>query len=466
MKKFFVLLSSFILFVIAGAIIITSCTRNLNDATYISKKLTFTATKVTSDTLCGTLKGTLNPNMTYYLTCPVIIPHGDTLIIPHGDTIAVVNPAAYFLVQGSLFSLGTKNAPNWMTVPSIQKQDNVATAENPPSDPAFTSLNLWHGIQCDTGCTFLVLKWTHIEFVGANFSTPPISALKVGGPSWPVYFSNPNGYCIVEDSWIYGCVDDAIRFAGANLCIMRNTLEKISYTSGDALNAKHGSVGIMAYNLFVGTATNGTKASDKGSGAEPTCSIDMYNNTYINGGFRQTSTAHGADIDYEQGANGHAYNNLIVNCKVGFRVVGNPVADTADLYYGYTYNYGDADSIVGQFYPVGNITIPKPTDIPAPSSYLPSWYVPDTVFSAPSVVGANNPMFVNYPLPCPSGANIDYASGFDFHLQAGSPAIGKGYTGWTPTAPVPVDSVYGATQITPPGIDIGCYQRNGTGNQH
>ena len=452
--------------IIACMSAIFSCRRTSNDAIYISKKLVVAASAIKGDTLCGTLKGTLQPGKAYYMTCPVIVNAGDTLIIAKGDTIQVINPAAYFLVHGSLLSLGTKEAPNWMTVPGIAKQNDPVTAANTTTDPAFTSPNLWCGIQCDTNCQFLVLKWTHIEFVGGSFTTPPLPAIKSGATAWPVYFSNPKGYCIVEDSWIYGTVDDAMRFAGAKICIMRNTLEKISYTSGDALNAKHGTVGIMAYNLFVSTATNGTKASDKGSGAIPTCQIDMYNNTYVNGGFRQTSTAHGADLNYEQGAKGNCYNNLIVNCKVGLRVVGNPVADTADLYYGNNYKYADADSLVEQFYPVGNITIPKPTDIPNPS-FLPAGYTPGAAYTAPGIAGANNPQFVNYPLPCPSGAVIDYAGGFDFHLQPTSPAVGKGSTSWSPMPnPVPVDSVWGATLITGPGMDIGCYQMNNTGNQH
>ena len=253
MKK---LLATFICALACVSVIISSCKKNVNDATYISKKIVLTSVKVTGDTLCGAVKGRLQPNMTYYMTCPVTVNYGDTLIIPAGDTIAVVNPAAYFLVQGSLLSLGTKSAPNWMTVPGLMKQDNVGTATNPSTDPAFTSPNLWCGIQCDTGCKFLVLKWTHIEYVGATFATSPIAAVKSGATAWPVCFSNPNGVCVLEDSWIYGTVDDGIRFAGGKICIMRSTLEKVSYTSGDALNAKHGVVGIMAYNLFVGTATN------------------------------------------------------------------------------------------------------------------------------------------------------------------------------------------------------------------
>jgi hypothetical protein len=450
--------------VISGFVLFTSCKRPASDAIYLSTKHVAPVHYITSDTLCGTIQGTLQPNKMYYLTCPVTVSAGDTFKMLGGDTINVINPAAYFLVQGSFLSLGTRAAPNWITVSSITKQDNLSTAATPSSDPAFVNTSQWSGIQCDTSCPFLVLKWTHLEFVGRSFTTPPIATLK--GTSWPVYFSNPNGYCIVEDSWIYGAVDDGIRFAGGKICIMRSTFEKISYTSGDCLNAKHGTVGIMAYNLFVGTATNGTKASDKGSGSGPTCDIDMYNNTYVNGGFRQTSTDHGADIDYEQNAGGQSYNNLIVNCKVGFRVVANPAADTAGLFYGNIYSYADSNVYVEQFYPVGNITKPMPTNIPGPG-FLPSGYTLGAAYTAPQLAGANNPMFVNYPLPCPSGVVIDYVSGFDFHLQGTSPAVGAGYTAWAPISnAVPVDSVFGASLISAPGKDIGCYQTDGSGNQH
>lgn len=452
---------------IAGFTFFTSCSKKSSDVSSLSVQQTQAGAFITSDTLQGSIKGTLQTGKTYYLIAPVTINATDTVVMQSGVTIDVVNPAAYILVKGMFVSLGTKAAPNWITVKSITKEDNINTSQNPSTDPAFTSPKLWCGIACDTMCKMLVLKWTHLEFAGGNYATtPPVSSLNGGAASWPIYFSNPNGYCIVEDSWLYGGTDDGVRFAGGKIAFLRNTVEKEGYIGGDVFNAKHGTVGIMAYNLFVGTATNGTKASDKGSGGSPTCDIDMYNNTYINGGYRQVETGRSGAIDYEQGAYGQAYNNLLVNCKFGFRIVSNPIADTAKCFYGYTYQYGDADSLVDQFYPVGYITVPKSTDIPAPT-YLPAGYTLGAVYDAPSLVHANNPMFVNYTLPASAGAVTDYATGFDFHLQSTSPAVGKGHTSWTPIAnPVPLDASYGATELTAPGIDIGCYQQNGTGNQH
>ena len=59
----------------------------------------------------------------------------------------------------------------------------------------------------------------------------------------------------------------------------------------------------------------------------------------------------------------------------------------------------------------------------------------------------------------PSGTSIS-------DLTPGSPLIGKGNTNITPLVVVPIDPTYGATEVTPPGADLGCYQLNGTGNQH
>ena len=79
-------------------------------------------------------------------------------------------------------------------------------------------------------------------------------------------------------------------------------------------------------------------------------------------------------------------------------------------------------------------------------------------------------MFKNFTLPEATNAWITQASvdGFDFHLQSGSPAIGKGTTtAFAPiTTGIPVDPNFGSSEITLPGADMGCYQSNGKGNQH
>ena len=458
-----------ILTMIAGITFFTACKKSKSDATVISTKQTQIGAFIASDTLCGAIKGTMQSGKTYLLTCPVTVDAGDTVLMQRGVTINVVNPQAYILVQGVFLSIGSKDSANWITVKSITKQDNTATAANTSNDPAYVSSNLWLGIQCDTSCPLCVLKWTHIEFVGASFSTtPPMSADKAGSTAWAINFTNTNGILVLEDSWMYGGVDDGMRPNG-KFIIQRCTFEKEGYQGGDCINPKQGGVGIASFNMFIGCATNGTKASDKGtSTTAPTTQTDYYNNTYVNGGYRQIQTGRGGDIDYEQGAFGQCYNNLIVDCKFGYRIVGNPIADTADMHYGYNLQYGDADSIVNQFYPVGYITVPQSTDIPTPSTYLPSPYTLGQTYTANQLVGQNNPEFVNYALGASANININYASGFDFHLQSSSPALGKGNTTFTPHIPAGIvaDPIYGPTTITPPNKDLGCYPSDGTGNQH
>jgi hypothetical protein len=80
-----------------------------------------------------------------------------------------------------------------------------------------------------------------------------------------------------------------------------------------------------------------------------------------------------------------------------------------------------------------------------------------------------NPQFFNYPLPVTGGyylSDITAVGNFKFNLKPTSPCIGKGFTGFSPMRRVPVDPVYGVTEYTLPGTDIGAFQFNGTGNQH
>jgi len=200
----------------------------------------------------------------------------------------------------------------------------------------------------------------------------------------------------------------------------------------------------------------------------------MYNNTIINCGYRRAAAGRGGSINFEEGAGGMAYNNLIVNCKFGLRIVSNPIADTANIRYGYNFYYADSVSVASQFIPSQSVSTcisqPQETDVPKPSTYLPTgWKVGDAYTAPPSVVGINNPQFINGPVPLPAGLqlrDISVVGSYNFALKPNSPCIGIGYIGFGPRGDVPVDIKYGATEITGPGKDIGCYQSNGRGNQH
>ena len=441
-------------------LVLASCKKSSETVNISTPPLQIGQVVSDANPLSGSIKGTMLTGKTYTIGGDVTVNKGDTLLIQKGVTINV-SGAYGFIVKGTLLSLGTKDNQTYITVKGVTKTDDPSVS--PANDPAYGGK--WTGITCDTSCKLLVLKWTHIEYTGAAFSNPPVPAFKSGDKAYTVYFGNQNGAFVMEDCWIYGCTDDCVRIAGGKIAFFRNTFEKCGYIGGDVLNAKSGTVGDMAYNFFIGCGTNGTKASNKGSNTVQT-NVNMYNNTYVNCGYRRVETGRGGCINYEEGSRGMAYNNLIVDCKFGLRIVVNPTADTAHMYYGNTLTYCDSIALANQIYPTGYITKPQSTDIPAPSSFLPTGYTLGATYDGSKVVGKNNPMFSGYSLPVANYKQICAIGSKSFKLATGSPAIGKGNTNFSPLKVVPVSANYGATDITLPGVDLGCYQTNGTGNQH
>ncbi|PZX65673.1 hypothetical protein [Hydrotalea sandarakina] len=430
--------------------------------------------------LCGSISGTMLAGKTYYVNCDIYVNAGDSLVIQPGVKVYFRNHAG-LIVKGNLFSLGTQSNPIWLTVEGQTKTDNPVVNYSVQKDSAFNGI--WKGIIGDVTCQYMILKWTHLEYCGAlaganGSGAYAIAGLKTTDNCYAVYFSNGNGYLVIEDSWVYGTVDDALRIGGqgGKIAILRSTFEKCGKTGGDILNIKAGGVGDMAYNMFIGGATNSLKAAN--SGIAPglaNCEVNVYNNTIVNSGYRQTKTGRGGSINYENGARGKVFNNLIVNCKFGLRLNTN-VPDTAYMYnnnYGYNYYWADSLSVANEIFPeaAGSVTKPVATDFPNPFTYLPAnyKYIPNQPYDGSKAVQVGNPMFVNYPLPVKGGyrlQDITAIGNFNFNLQPTSPCIGKGYTGFSPMAVVPVDPKYGVTTYSMPGRDIGCYQFNGTGNLH
>ncbi|WP_326993627.1 hypothetical protein [Chitinophaga sp. 212800010-3] len=420
-----------------------------------------------SDTapLCGNIKGTMVSGKTYTLGCDVTVQAGDTLLIESGVHINATNGSG-ILVNGILLSLGTKDKPNFMTVAGVTRTDQVGAPAN--TDPAYKGL--WRGVIGGTGCTLIVLKWTHVDFGGAAAGAliGPAMGIASNKNTYSVYFQNPAGSLIIEDSWFYGSVDAPINVFGGKVAILRNTFEKCGFTSGEAFSTKGGTIGDFAYNLCVGVATNAAQISNSG-GTTIQTNLRFYNNTIINCGWRRSQSGRGGSVNYEVGAAGKFYNNLIVNCKVGPRVVVSPPADTLNLEYGYNFKYGDSSLVTNQFYPVSYITKPQPTDIPIPATFLPANYTLGDKYDGTSLIGQNNPLFINAPVPLPAGFNLRdvcVVGNYNFALKPNSPCIGIGYTGFVPTGNIPIDPVYGITELLQPGKDIGAYQINGAGNHH
>ncbi|HEY6900491.1 MAG TPA: hypothetical protein VI233_07605 [Puia sp.] len=420
--------------------------------------------------LKGTIKGTMLAGKTYTIGGDVFINEGDTLMVQEGVTVNITGKYGIG-VKGSLICIGTKDRPNKFTFPGLSKTDTYGA--DPNKDSAF--VGKWIGIMGATTCPMMILKWTHVEYGGSSIPSGSAIASQIGKSPYPIFFQNPNGIFVLEDSWVYGSTDDPFRVLGGKVAVYRNIFEKCGYTGGEAMNAKAGTIGNFAYNLCIGMATNGPKLSNSGAAVGvPGSNVRMYNNTIVNCGYRRAAAGRGGSINFEEGAGGMAYNNLIINCKFGLRVVQNPIADTANLRYGYNWNYADSQSVANNIYPSMAVSVcitqAMPTDIPSPSVLLPAgWKAGDTYTAPAAILGANDPLFINGPVPMPKGLNladISTVGSYNFRLKSNSPCINKGYTGFAPRADVPVDPIRGATELTPPGKDMGCYQINGSGNQH
>ncbi len=416
-----------------------------------------------------TIKGTLQSGQTYYLSSnfsDAIVNNGDTLVVQSGVKVLIIGPttgataigkqdhAPGLVVNGTFLCLGTKDKPNLFTVADASlKSDPAKDPQDPNTDPAFKGY--WGGIQGGVHSGDIIIKWTRLEYMGGL--TPLSAASRAGQARYGVFLQNPSANFVLEDCWLYGSNNDMIRPAGCKYEIFRNTFEKVGLSAGECVNVKSGSIGDIAYNLAVGGTGNAFKTANAG-GLSPQSSMVTYNNTVITGGWRQAKAGEGGSIDFENGGRGAAYNNLLVNCAYGLSVLGGggatPIADTANIRYGYTYNYGDNTTITTQFLPAGFISAQQSGDINGGNATTP---------------GANNPSFVNYPLPLSPSVNFNdanYVGSFNFHLNKGSLAIGKGYTGFAAAAVVKKDPVFGVTEITAPGKDIGAFQTDGTGNQH
>ncbi|PRY44255.1 hypothetical protein CLV58_103224 [Spirosoma oryzae] len=462
---------------LATAVLATLSGCNSADETVVVSQPLFKVGQAvsTKTPLSGPVKGTLQSDSTYRVGGDVYVNAGDTLVIQPGAKVYFPGGTGQvysFIVHGTLLSLGTQAKPVYFTVPTAVKTDTYGA--DPTADPAYKGL--WGGIMGETDCKNIILKWTHIEFGGGKLGTSPVTYLANGANSYPLTNANPDAIVVLEDSWVYGSVDDPVRAFGGRYNIMRNTFEKNGFTSGESMNIKSGSVGNFAYNLIVGSATNGPKASNNG-GKNPQTSFLFYNNTMVACGYRRAAAGRGGSLNIEEGARGGFYNNLMVNCKYGPRVVGATanysgnalvVADTANLRYSNNYSYVDSVAIANQIYPVGFATKPQTSDVPTPSSFLPTGYKPGQAYDGSAVVGKNNPMFVNFPLPQTTRrlSDVSVVNTFNFRLQSASPALGKGTTSFSPASVVPVSANFGSTEITLPSTDMGAFPANGKGNQH
>ncbi|WP_214072828.1 hypothetical protein [Mucilaginibacter sp. dw_454] len=459
------------LLVILGLSMALSACHKAEDAR-ISPALIVTANGIKSDTLSGTVKGTMLAGKTYYFNKDITVNDGDTLLMQAGVKLLAIGDgltpetSPEIFMHGTFISLGTPANPNYITVPNAADLHTQATQQK------YTNVFLgwWGGITCTPAAATssnpspkggdLILKWTHVEFSGGPAGASDNQAFyTTGSPRYNVYFANITKNMIIEDCWFFGSKDDNIRTDGGKISVMRNTFELCGGVGGEFLNMKSGTVGDVAYNMCIGSATNSLKVSDAGSTGTQAY-VNLYNNTMVNGGYRQTKAGRGGAVDFEKLGKGNCYNNLFINCRFSLRVTSD--ADDPNVKYNNNLFYGQNSSIVGQFYSTDSYTGIKQG-------------ANDIISTTPK---SNAPLFYGYDIDqftyanptAPMTASLQpYAviaiGNGNFKIQGTSPAVGKGKVDFSPLGTVTSTGVYGTT-ITLPGKDLGAYQTDGTGNQH
>lgn len=410
---------SFWLAAIALAATISSCSKKENTTT--TKPAIPPSHPINSDTIGSFEKGTLLAGKTYTMNHDVYVKIGDTLLAQAGATIIVKNNSQ-FKIQGVLQSMGTQAAPVTFN----------SDSNNPGS---------WGGFACDSAQA-VTIKWTKILNTGGPDNTG--SARRTLVVSKPIKVD-------IEDSWVENGQDDGLGlFGGCSITVLRNTIQSGGSTDGEAINIKTGAYGVVAYNVVFSQAGTGTKLETASVVTTAETNVDVYNNTYVSCGWRRGAAEPGRGVSAGVSAKANIYNNIIVNCYHGIEIFQD--ADVANVKYGNNLFYSTANTFV-------DATVTPNVTVNLRAGYYPAGAagVPQSSDLISTAVGNDDPMFTSFDngFLYPNGASNNN----DFHLKAGSPAIGKGNTSFTLANP----SLNGGAV---PDADMGAYPTDGKGNKH
>jgi hypothetical protein len=392
---------------IAIAVSVVSCTKK--ETTTKTTPVIPPSHPIAAGNISGFIKGTLLTGSTYTVTADITVKKGDTLAAQPG-AIVTVTGNAQINIKGVLQILGTQDKPVFFN-----------SDKNTPGT--------WGGFQCDTAQA-VTIKWAHIDNTGGL--DPAASPRKT------IFVTSPINVDL-EDSWLSGGEDDILRLqGGAKVTILRNTFTSNGSTDGECINLKSGVTGVVAYNVVFGQSGSAIKLETSATAPNPQTVVDVYNNTAVSCGWRRGAGEPGRGVSIGLNAKANVYNNIIVNCYEGFELF--PDADLANVKAGNNLYYASVDTYLDN-------TVTPAIPINIRSNFFPN----DGKATAQSSdivstgITNNNPMFKSFDGTI-VGTKTGQASTNDYHLQAGSPAIGKG----NPT--------YNA--------DLGAYTSDGKGNKH
>jgi hypothetical protein len=396
-----------------------SCSKKEN--TNIIKPVIPPSHPIKSGNISGFVKGTLLTGSTYTVTADIYVKIGDTLLAQPGAIIVVKNNSQ-FLIQGVFQSLGTQAQPV-----SFNSDSNTPGS--------------WGGFACDSAQA-VTIKWTKILNTGGPDNTG--SARRTLVVSKPIKVD-------IEDSWVENGQDDGLGlFGGAQITILRNTIQSGGSTDGEAINIKTGAVGVVAYNLIFSQAGSGVKLETDAVVTTALTKVDVFNNTMVSCGWRRGAAEPGRGVSAGVSATGNIYNNVIVNCYHGIEIFtddgANNVKYNNNLFYSTALTFVDKTvtpnltiTLRDQYYPAGALGVPQSNDVIS------------------TAVGNADPKFVSFD---GSFLNPNAApNNNDFHLQTGSAAIGKGNTSFALDNPTLAGDAA-------PDVDCGAYPTDGKGNKH
>jgi len=393
--------------IVAGfSAILASCTKS--ETTQTTTPPVPVSNPITPGSISGFVKGTFTKGNTYTITGDLTVKAGDTLASQEGVTVVIKNNAQINVI-GVLQIIGTESS-------TVSFNSDSKTPGS------------WGGFQCDSAQA-VTIKWVHIDNTGGpDPSGSPRKSLLVKAPI------NVD----IEDSWFTNGQDDLIRMqAGAKITILRNTIVSSGSTDGEAINLKTGVTGVVAYNVIYSQAGTGVKLETNDLQPFPQTIVNVYNNTLVSNGWRRGAAEPGRGVSVGLNAVGKIYNNIMVNNYQGLEIFTD--ADTVNTVYGNNLFYASVDSY-------SDTTTHPATSISLRSNFYPGDGVgkPKSSDLISTGVSNLNPLFKTFDgtVAAPNGATTSN----DFHLQPGSPAIGKG------------NSTYNG--------DIGAYTSDGKGNKH
>lgn len=382
-----------------------------------------------------TVSGTWKAGSEIKLDRHLVVPEGESLTIEPGVKIIVSTAGVGInhtpvevIVKGNLYVLGSEERPVYFTV-----DESKRTATN-------TFAGLWGGIIATESCQEMVIDHAVIEYTGGQVIEGSPSATSgiytAGDDAYPqITTTNINGKYVITNSIIRNGWSDGIYLMGGSAIISGNTFAANGYSGAEAVNIKAGVKADIAGNIMFSPNTNGLKLSSSGqSETRGQAVANAYNNTIINAGWRRDGEKGGC-VYVEKNCLANVVNNLMVNCKFRAMTPSYKNPNSSDA------GYDDKSVIDYNMYVSGTqkspVVYPEESNVAYAfegynyehKSYNPAVDSHSVIATADNLV---NPGFFNFDINAVGLTDYVYNPAWDFHLSAGSPALGVTSASVTP----------------------------------